>query len=90
MPVNSLKNNILENLKQKMPFDNSKIYAQFETMNLRFNYFANLKNTQINQHQNISSNHLHFLKKFINTKPFKIIQCDKNIGTAIVSYTWFT
>ena len=41
MLVNSLKNNILENLKQKMPFDNSKIYAQFETMNLRFNYFAN-------------------------------------------------
>ncbi len=29
---------------------------------------------------------MHFLKKFINTKPFKIIQCDKNIGTAIVSH----
>jgi hypothetical protein len=34
MPVISLKINILENLKQKLPFDNSKIYAQFETMNL--------------------------------------------------------
>jgi hypothetical protein len=55
-------------------------------MNIRFNYFNNLNNTQINQDHNVSSNQLYFLKKFIINKPFKIIQCDKNIGTAIVSH----
>jgi hypothetical protein len=55
-------------------------------MNIRFNYFNNFSNTQINQDHNVSSSQLYFLKKFIINKPFKIIQCDKNIGTAIDSY----
>ena len=41
--------------------------------------------TTINMQPNINSTQLFHLKKFVTTKPFTIIQCDKNIGTAIIS-----
>ena len=34
---------------------------------------------------NLFNENLHYLKFFIKTKPFIIMECDKNIGSAIIS-----
>jgi hypothetical protein len=86
IPKIPFKTNILENLKQKTIIDHNKINFQNETLSLRYNLFQDINNVQINMNPNISSSQLFHLKHFIKTKPFSIIQCDKNIGTAIVAH----
>jgi hypothetical protein len=85
LPITSFKTDILDSLKQKPKFDYNKIFIQNETTFMRYELINQLKNIQINMNPNLSANQLYFLKNFLKTKPFSIIQCDKNIGTAIVS-----
>ena len=84
---NSFKSDVLDNLKQKSKIDLNKFYIQNEIKELRFNYFNNLNKAQLNLNPNITPNQTFHLKEFLRTKPFSIIQCDKNIGSAIVSHS---
>ena len=45
----------------------------------------NINSTKIEINKNLNYYQLYHLKKFVATKPFSVIQCDKNIGTAILS-----
>jgi hypothetical protein len=84
LPIFSFKTDILDNLIQKTKFNSDKIFLQNETTLMRYEFFNTLNNSQINMSPNLSSNQLFHLKFFLKTKPFSIIQCDKNTGTAIV------
>jgi hypothetical protein len=83
----SFKSGVLDNLKQRSKIDFNKFYIQNELKDLRFNYFDNLNKAQLNFKPNITPNQTVHLKEFLHTKPFSIIQCDKNIGSAIVSHS---
>ena len=36
---------------------------------------------------NVSHENIDFLKEFIKTKPFVVLECNKNIGSAIISHS---
>ena len=67
---------------------NSKYPLQSETLDLEFLIFKEtlkLKfDTKLN---NISFDEFLQIKKFIKNKPFKIVQCDKNVGFGVISHS---
>ena len=79
------KSDILENLKQKRNINDFLFSPQTEIIHFRNNFHNNLIKTKFEIKPNISTTQLNHLKNFIYTKPFSVIQCDKNIGTAIIS-----
>jgi hypothetical protein len=56
------------------------------SLNLKYTILKLINNLQLNINLNMSMNDILFLKKFKNEKPFEIVQCDKNIGSAIISH----
>ena len=79
------KSDILENLKQKRNINDFSLSPQNEIIHFRNNFHNNIIKTKLEIKPNISTTQLNHLKNFIYTKPFSVIQCDKNIGTAIIS-----
>ena len=76
---------ILENLSQKRIFNNNLISPSNECIEMRFKMYNKISKMKIDIKPNLSNQQLHNMKKFLNIKPFAIIQCDKNIGLSIIS-----
>jgi hypothetical protein len=75
---------ILNNLKlQNKPTYNFNINKL--TLDLRFKYFNELSKMSLEIKPNLNSKEIFNIKNFIKNRPFQVIQCDKNIGLAIVS-----
>ena len=64
--------------KKFIPLFDDSIIFQLELI-------KNLENLKTDFETNLSSFHLKLLKKFNKEKPFKIVELDKNVGTAIIS-----
>ena len=77
---------ILKNLSK---FSKSKqsnnIRIQKETIDFRYELFKNLANNKFEFSSNLTSSQLECLKIFKREKPFTILQCDKNVGSLIIS-----
>jgi hypothetical protein len=70
-----LKGNInLENI----PF-------QEETIDFKFKFFKNLSKLTIQTKHNLFFSEFNSLNLFSKKRPFSILECDKNIGSAIIS-----
>ena len=67
-------------------FNTDHIPLLNETIQIRTKVFQKL-NIKINNEivANLSENQFYFLNKFLKEKPFSVLQCDKNIGTLIIS-----
>ena len=78
---NKLRSNIKNsnNNNHKYPLQSLTLDFEFEL----YKEFTNFKFDKINN--NISLEEYNTLKIFLKNKPFKITECDKNIGVAIVS-----
>ena len=61
------------------------LFLQRECIDLRFKYYQQLSNTKYIIKPNLNATQIHNILEYIKFKPFKIIQCDKNIGAAIIS-----
>ena len=94
--INKIENNILDNkyinklfifLKDKSNIDPKKFKINKEVNIFRNiiqnNLFEEFKNIKIDP--NINKDQLNCLIKFQKEKPFKIVNCDKNVGNAILS-----
>ena len=71
--------------KFKRSIDTYKLEAISDSFSLIFHLFSFINNQNLKFNLNISKSELHFLKKFLKEKPFKVLECDKNIGLAIMS-----
>jgi hypothetical protein len=56
-----------------------------ETLDFKFQLFSHLKNLQISNQINLSSSQLDSLISFKKNKPFMVCECDKNIGSCLIS-----
>jgi hypothetical protein len=77
--------NLTQNIKRKPKFVPTNLNLLDEIIDLRYEIFNELSTIKQEASENLSSYQIFVLKKFLREKPFKIIQCDKNIGTAFIS-----
>jgi hypothetical protein len=80
-------NDVLESLKNKYKnLLNIRQYPlQIDIVNLEFEIFKNYHKIKFDYDlNNITKEEFLSLKQFIRFKPFKIVECDKNIGVSII------
>jgi hypothetical protein len=56
------------------------------SLELKYNLLKVLSSLELNIKLNMNLNDILFLKKFKNENPFEVVQCDKNVGCAIISH----
>jgi len=68
-------------------FNNLYFNINQESTNFRFNFYKSLSDVSKidNLNINIDSNETKYLLEYKKRKPFKIIDCDKNVGLCIIS-----
>ncbi len=92
--MNELDNtNILDSIIKKLNLnkrEDSKYPLQHETLDLEFMIFKESFKLKFSRSlNNISLAEFCHLKKFVKEKPFKIVQCDKNVGFGVISHTLY-
>jgi hypothetical protein len=71
-------------------FKTKQFPLQYESIEFEYEFYKELMNLKFNNFQNnISITDFYKIKDFIKKKPFKILNCDKNIGSAIISHELF-
>ena len=68
-------------------FSKLKFNVNKECLDFKFNFYKSLPFCSFAGVMNISFSELKCMKDFIRNKPFKIIDCDKNIGICFISNT---
>ena len=71
--------------KSNAKYPNFNIPIISDSLKLQIDIFKELSYSFKNSKINLSNTQLFYLKKYCKEKPFIITQCDKNIGTAIIS-----
>ena len=66
-------------------FHKLKLPTFKDSLDFKFNFYKTLKDIEFTSSINISSSEFFYLKKFKREKPFKVIECDKNVGTCLIS-----
>ena len=76
----------LDNLKHKRFINYSKFPLLKESIDLRSELIKRIQLPETNKIKpNLSAIEINVLKKFKDNQPFKILQCDKNVGLIIIS-----
>lgn len=70
--------------KLKNNFGNVKFDVKKQSLDFKFNFYKSLIDCDFNNKMNTNFNELICLKDFLVKKPFKILDCDKNIGICFV------
>ena len=84
-PERSIKTKSFNSINKK-PINHSNFELQEETIILREQILKSIPMYNNNEPlNNLTHNELNFLKKFCKEKPFKILRCDKNVGTMLMS-----
>ena len=78
--MNAKKYNLNKNLK--LNFDKDILNSRYKLYNLISNNFYKMNS-------NLSIDQKQCLKDFVKNKPFKILNCDKNVGTILISNSLF-
>ena len=71
--------------KLRNSFNSLKFPTSKASLDFKFSFFKSLKDLNFNHSFNISKQEIFYLKKFVYEKNFKIIDCDKNVGTCFIS-----
>ena len=71
--------------KMKKHFSKLKFPTSKDSIDFKFNFYKTLKDLNFTNNINISSSEFFYLRKFKLEKPFKIIDCDKNVGTCLIN-----
>ena len=73
------KRKLLNNTFNKLHFHLSQ-----ESINFKFNFYKNLSDVSKVGKINLTLEEFNFFKKYVKEKPFKVIDCDKNVGLCII------
>ena len=76
-------NCIFKTLKSKFKYENLGLLE--ETIDFRYKLFQNFKNLKYNIQLNLSESQIANLNSFSRLKPFKVVDLDKNVGSALIS-----
>jgi len=66
--------------------NDSRFFISKDTLDFRLEIFQNLSDSYSQIEHNLNSFQLESIYNFSKHKPFKIVECDKNIGSAIISH----
>ena len=79
----------LKNLNKKPKKSNAHKYPiQYESLIFRSEVYKTLSNMKFDISSNLSEKQIYFLKKYLKGRAnFMVLQCDKNIGSIIISKT---
>lgn len=81
-----MSNNILRSLKISKSYKNLNLnFFYSDTLNFRFELFNFISKNKFSFSKNISKSQCNTINDFLKLKPFKILQCDKNIGFILIS-----
>jgi hypothetical protein len=84
IPSQSISTNLIDHFRSK---SNPHSYPYHSlSLDLKYKLLKHISNCYFNINLNIKKDDLNFLKKFSIEKPFEIVQCDKNVGCAIISH----
>ena len=77
--------------KKKMNMKNNldNIYISKSSIFFQLELFKELNNLKFNINSNFTKNELFILKKFLNNKPFKVVELDKNVGSGVISNEFY-
>ena len=65
-------------------FDKLHFNLSNESINFKFNIYKNLSDILLMNNMNLSNEELKYFKFYLHNKPFKVINCDKNVGLCII------
>ena len=65
-------------------FKNITFPLSKDSIDFKFNFYKSLCDLNFTNKFNINRSEFYFLKKFKKEKPFKVIDCDKNIGICFI------
>ena len=71
--------------KIKYKSDPLNFYLNEETIDFKFNFYKYISNLSFNHNHNLSISEIESLKSFSKNKPFKVAECDKNVGVCLIS-----
>ncbi|CAF1087105.1 unnamed protein product [Brachionus calyciflorus] len=66
--------------------DPISIPLQKETIEFKFELYKNLLNLKYDLNFNLNKEQFSALNKYVKEKPFKVVECDKNIGIGLISH----
>jgi hypothetical protein len=75
---------IIKNMKNKRIINRCPLYE--ESILLQLELLKELKNVRFNNKTNLNLSQIQILKKFCKSRPFKVVELDKNVGSAILSH----
>ena len=81
--ININFDHIFKKFQKKKPSFNFK--NNFENFEFKYTFYDYLSNIEFNSSYNLSVNQIKTLRLFVKTKPFSVIECDKNVGTMLIS-----
>jgi hypothetical protein len=68
----------------KKPYNDKNLFIDKLSLDFRLNIFKNLNLSKQTFKHNLNNNDLKKIYEYSKTKPFKIAECDKNIGAVII------
>ena len=68
----------------KKPVNPNNFFIQKSSIDFQFEFYKNISNFKYNYKRNLSKEEIYFLLDFIEYKPFKIVELDKNVGVGIL------
>ena len=69
----------------KSKSDPLKFYLNDETIDFKFNFYKYISNLAFDYKHNLSISEIESLCNFSKNKPFKVVECDKNVGVCLIS-----
>jgi len=60
-----------------------------ETIDFKYEFYKYISNSKFNYKHNLSISEINSLYFFVKNKPFKIVECDKNVGVCFMSHEYY-
>ena len=71
--------------KLRNNFSTLRFPTSKDSLDFKFSFYKSLSDVNFQNKINLNKEEIYFMKKFNNEKNFKIIDCDKNVGTCFIS-----
>ena len=85
-PTDNLTSCLSDKCKNlKSVFNSLKFPTSEDSLNFKFAFYKSLKDLTFDNNMNMDELDIFYMKKFNNEKKFKVIDCDKNVGSCFIS-----
>jgi len=86
IPSNSFLDKFLEKMKSlNKTFEKLHFNLSQESINFKFDFYKSLTDLLKTSQSNLTNEEFKYFKQYIKEKPFKVIDCDKNVGLCLIN-----